>query len=39
MRDIREQIGMEAFNAAWDAVVGEPQPDWLQDDGDAGGDS
>ncbi len=31
MRAAREQVGAEAFGAAWQAVVGEPQPDWLME--------
>ena len=29
MRTVRDQIGAAAFDAAWAAVVGGPQPEWL----------
>ena len=31
MRAVRDRVGAEAFGAAWQAVVGEPLPDWLKE--------
>ena len=31
-RSLRQQIGSEAFNAAWQAITDEPLPDWLTED-------
>jgi tetratricopeptide (TPR) repeat protein len=32
IRLVKAQIGTDAFDAAWQAVVGSDQPDWLDDD-------